>query len=78
MLRPWFSSLPLAHADTPKLRVDEDGIWDNTISSAGAAVLKQIGAQNAEVVVRHMGESWTSFHITHCVTTGTERLGTES
>ncbi len=30
-------------------------------------MLKQVGAQNAEVIVRDVGESWPTFHITQCV-----------
>src|SRR5258708_33861348 len=30
-------------------------------------MLKQVGAQNAEIIVSDVGESWPTFHITQCV-----------
>src|SRR5262249_1281456 len=60
---PLFSSLVFVHANPPKLRIDENRIGDKTISNAGAPMLKQVGAQNAEVCVRNVSESWPTFDI---------------
>ena len=57
---PLFSGLVFAHANLPKLGIDEDGIGDKAIPGAGVAMLKQVGAQNAEVIVRDVGESWST------------------
>lgn len=59
-----FSGLVFAHANTPKLRIDEDRIRDHTLPCASIAMLKQIGTHNAEVIVRDVRESWPTFHIT--------------
>src|SRR5262249_21765156 len=64
---PLFSGLVFAHANPSKLGIDKDGVGDKAILSAGVAMLKQVGAQNAEVIVRDVGESWPTFHITQRV-----------
>ena len=64
-IAPLFSGLGLAHANTPKLGIDEDGIGDQAILRAGAAMLQQVGAQNADVIVRDVGERRAPFHITN-------------
>src|SRR5450755_623007 len=48
--------LRFCEAHTPKLRIDEDGIGDETVLDTGVTVFDQVGAQNAEVVVGDVGE----------------------
>jgi hypothetical protein len=60
---PLFSGLVFALANTSKLGIDEDGKGDKAILRAGIAVLQQVGTQNAEVIVRDVGESWPPFNI---------------
>jgi hypothetical protein len=47
-----FSGLIFAQANTPELGIDENGVGDKAILRVGAAMFKQVGAQNAEVIVR--------------------------
>src|SRR5215510_2687062 len=60
---PLSSSLVFVDANPRKLRIYENRIRDNAISNADAAMLKQVGTQNAEVCVRNVSESWPAFDI---------------
>src|SRR5262249_26393679 len=69
-----FSGLIFTQANAPKLGIDEDGVGDKAILRAGAAMFKQVGAQNAEVIVRGVRESWPTFDITQRVDTRNVRF----
>ena len=64
-----FSGLIFAQANTPELGIDENGVGDKAIVRVSAAMFKQVGAQNAEVIVRGVRESWPTFDITQRVDT---------
>jgi hypothetical protein len=61
---PLSSGLAFAHANMPKLWIDEDSVGNQAILDTGVAMLKQVSAQNAEVIESAVGECRSTFHIT--------------
>src|SRR5262249_39550178 len=58
------TGLGFSQSYSAQLRVNKDGIGHQAITYSGTAAFEQICTNNAEIVVRNVGEGGAAFHIT--------------
>src|SRR5207248_5986756 len=66
---PVVACFRLAQPYTSQLGINENCIGNQAIMDGSIAVFKEVGANNAEIVVGDMGESRATFYITQRINT---------